>query len=86
MTDGFRPTDEFVARAREIATAFLEKAEERGDEADPRLRGAVNAGDLTFEHQVRNDVQGGEIFAAGVAVGWASRLEFPPSVWVDAAE
>jgi hypothetical protein len=81
-----QPTDEFVARAREIAHAFLDKAEEAGDVADPQLRNAVNAGDLTFEHQVRNEVQGVQIFAAGVAVAWASRLDFPPDVWIDDPE
>jgi class 3 adenylate cyclase len=86
MTEGVRPTDEFVACARDIANTFLDKAEERGDVPDPHLRSAVNAGDLTFEQQVRNEVQGVEIFAAGVAVAWASRLEFPPGVWIDDAD
>src|SRR5215212_1220170 len=85
MTMGFQPTDQFVARAREIANAFLDKAEEGGKVTDPRLRSAVNAGDLTFEQQVRNEVQGVQIFAAGVAVAWAPRLDFPPDVWIDDA-
>jgi hypothetical protein len=72
-----------VARAREIAHAFLDKAQEGGDAADPRLRHAVDAGDLTFEPQVRNEVQGVQIFAAGVPAAWASRLDFPPDVWID---
>jgi hypothetical protein len=86
MTDRILPTDEFMARAREIAHAFLDKAEEGGDVADPKLRSAVDVGDLTFERQVRNEVQGVQILAAGVPIAWASRLDFPPDVWVDDAE
>jgi hypothetical protein len=43
----------------------------------------VDAGDLAFEQEVRNEVQGVAIFAAGVPVGWASRLDFPPGAWID---
>ena len=83
MTAAPQPTEEFLARLREIAHDFLDKAEEGGDPPDPRLRSAVDAGDLTFEQEVRNEVQGVAIFAAGVPVAWASRLDFPPGAWID---
>lgn len=49
MTEKIRPSEQFLARARELTHAELDRRERLGRDVSPELRAAVDANDFEFE-------------------------------------
>lgn len=88
MTEKIRPSEPFLARARELTHAELDRREHLGRNVSPELRAAVDANDFEFEidgsryESEREDRY--KISVSGVRIVSLRRSEFSGAdLWIE---